>query len=139
MKNSIAPFDAYKGKEPYIFISYAHRNSEIEIAIEKQNKTQVRDKIKIYDETSSGPIRTGISLSTLSGKGLTAIPLHEIKRVKILDKTPYLWGMKSMPVYLILLYNSFTQKNKLRKERLLWIYLNQRKKEHITNYANNVC
>ncbi len=29
MKNLIAPFDAYKGREPYIFISYAHRNSSI--------------------------------------------------------------------------------------------------------------
>jgi len=29
MKSLIAPFDAYKGNEPYIFVSYAHRNSEI--------------------------------------------------------------------------------------------------------------
>ena len=29
MKSLISPFDAYKGNEHYIFVSYAHRNSEI--------------------------------------------------------------------------------------------------------------
>jgi hypothetical protein len=29
VESLIAPFDAYKGDEPYIFISYAHKNSEI--------------------------------------------------------------------------------------------------------------
>ncbi|NCB42642.1 MAG: TIR domain-containing protein [Clostridia bacterium] len=29
MTSLVAPFDAYKGNEPYIFVSYAHLNSEI--------------------------------------------------------------------------------------------------------------
>ncbi|MDR0826823.1 MAG: TIR domain-containing protein [Desulfovibrio sp.] len=29
VESLIAPFDAYKGDEPYIFVSYAHKNSEI--------------------------------------------------------------------------------------------------------------
>ena len=29
MKSLVPPFDAYKGNQPYIFISYAHRNSDI--------------------------------------------------------------------------------------------------------------
>ena len=29
MTSLVAPFDAYKGKEPYIFVSYAHKNSDI--------------------------------------------------------------------------------------------------------------
>ena len=29
VQSLVAPFDAYKGDEPYIFVSYAHKNSEI--------------------------------------------------------------------------------------------------------------
>lgn len=29
MTSLVAPFDAYRGKEPYIFVSYAHKNSDI--------------------------------------------------------------------------------------------------------------
>lgn len=29
MISLVAPFDAYKGNEPYIFVSYAHKNSDI--------------------------------------------------------------------------------------------------------------
>jgi len=48
MENLIAPFDAYKGDKPYIFVSYAHRNSKVVF----RHITRLRDEgFRIwYDE-----------------------------------------------------------------------------------------
>ena len=48
MESLIAPFDAYKGDKPYIFVSYAHRNSKVVF----RHITRLRDEgFRIwYDE-----------------------------------------------------------------------------------------